>query len=235
VPSREKVATIKKSQAMIRFVEYARAYNEVAPLLTRPVAERKPPEMLPDPESLADEVTEESPEAANTAAREKVFRELARRFRREWTSRCFRPGDFQAGLLLDMFRGMAQTLGAIAALSLRQVSTEIYLARLFPTPATRLRIENGKLRVERAWPRIAELREDFFQTLDGLDSTRVRRCEHKYCRSLFWATRKDQKCCSPKCGQRQRALDWYNEHSGGKEQSNTKQARGPKNSRTGGK
>jgi len=70
MPSRERVAAIKKSKAMIRFVGYARAYEEIEPALRRPSVEPALPDTLPDPELIGDGSFEEDfSKAIDKAAR----------------------------------------------------------------------------------------------------------------------------------------------------------------------
>jgi hypothetical protein len=210
MPSRKKLANIEKGRAIAQFVEYARAAQLLAAKRPRPRL-ASPPEELPQPEYMAEQLLE--PDYSQSAEfYEKAFSELARRFRRNWMGDCFRQQTFEAGYLFHLFSGIAGVFDAIVATNEgRGPFAGENLLRSFPTPARSLRMtEHKTLQVApMIRPEIAELQRKFIETLEGLDSTRIRRCSRERCRMLFWAHRKDQGCCSIVCARRYRALKWF--------------------------
>src|SRR5262245_38321968 len=68
---------------------------------------------------------------------------------------------------------------------------------------------DGKLHTDDALPVVCGWQR-FREALEGLDVARVRRC--CVCQKLFWAYRRDQRCCSTACNNTRAQRQWYAEH-----------------------
>ena len=47
-----------------------------------------------------------------------------------------------------------------------------------------------------------------FEALQGVEAARIRECQKRNCRRIFWAGRLDQPCCSTKCANARRVQNW---------------------------
>lgn len=91
---------------------------------------------------------------------------------------------------LDLLRKIARSGGRLSRIETRYYPLEVAALEVDP---------EGKIRL---------VPSPLAESLQGVEAARIRECKNEKCKRIFWAGRKDQWCCSQRCGRVERTRKW---------------------------
>jgi hypothetical protein len=98
-------------------------------------------------------------------------------------------------------RPPSSVAGRLVALSLPRIAPHIF------------KTDGGRLvQISHTLDPTLQLLDRLLELLEGVDTSRFRRCAFEKCRQVFYAKRVDQLCCSRRCNNNRLQREWYQKY-----------------------